>query len=79
MLGISILAFCSRNLPYSKARQSICLSIGITFIGLACTGSYELIIGTVNYSILTAIGIEIILGFSFLIILFINRKTTIVQ
>jgi hypothetical protein len=74
MLGISILSFSSKNLPHSKARQFICLSIGITMLGLACTGSYELIMRTVNSSMFQAIIIEIVLGFSFLTILFMNSK-----
>jgi hypothetical protein len=57
------------------ARQFICLSTGITMIGLACTGFYENIMGTVNSSIFIAITIETILGISFLIIFLKNRTT----
>jgi hypothetical protein len=73
MLGISILLFFSRTLPDSKARQFICLSTGITMIGLACTGIYEYFMGTVNLSIFIAITIETILGILFLIIFFKDR------
>jgi len=79
MLGLSILLFCSKNIQHSKARQFICLSTGITMIGLACSGSYELFRGTVNLSILQAIIIETTLGVSFLIIHFMNRKVKIIQ
>jgi hypothetical protein len=79
MLGLSILLFCSRNLPHSLARQFICLSTGITMLGLACMGSYELIMKTVNSSMLNAIIIEITLGASFLIVFFKNRKVKICQ
>lgn len=61
MLGLAVLMFSSRNLPASNTRQFICLSIGITFFGCACLGTYELIKGTVNSSILVAISIETIL------------------
>ena len=79
MLGISILLFCSRGLSHSKARQFICLSTGITMVGLACMGTYEYFMKTVNSSIFIAIIIETILGFSFLIIFFKNRKVKIIQ
>lgn len=79
MLGISVLMFGSRNLPHSKARQIICLSTGITMLGLACMGSMEFIRGTVNTSIFTSIIIETTLGISFAIIFLKNIKTIIVQ
>jgi hypothetical protein len=79
MLGISILLFCSKNLPLSNARQYICLSTGITMIGLACMGSYELMRGAVAFSILQAIVIETILGASFFIIFFKNKKNRVIQ
>ena len=79
MLGLSILLFCSRNLSHSLARQYICLSTGITMLGLACMGSYELIMGTVNSSMMIAIFIEITLGTSFLIVFLRNRKAKIIQ
>ena len=70
MLGISVLLFCSRSLPHSRARQFIALSTGITMIGLACTGIYEHSMGTVNSSIFIAIAIESVSGASFLILFF---------
>jgi len=72
MLGISVLMFGTRNLPHSKARQTICMATGITLFGLSCVGSYEFIRGTVNSSILIAIICETILWISFGIILFKN-------
>lgn len=74
MLGVSILMIGSINLPNSKARQIICLATGITMFGLSCMGTYELIKGTVNTSMLTAIIIETILWISFGIIFFTNRR-----
>jgi hypothetical protein len=79
MLGISVLMFGSKDLPHSKARQIICIATGITMLGLSCMGSYELIMGNVNSSILTAIFIETILWISFGIIIFMNRKSKITQ
>jgi hypothetical protein len=79
MLGIAVLMFASRNLPPSKVRQIICLSTGITFLGLSCMGTYEFINGHVNSSIFIAIIIETILWISFGIILLKNRKFQIVQ
>jgi len=75
MLGISVLMFCSKGLPHSKSRQIICFATGITMLGLSCMGTYELIEGNVNSSILTAIIIEIILAISFGIIIYSNRMT----
>jgi len=79
MLGISVLLFCARRLPHSPARQFICLSTGITMIGLACTGINELIGGTVNTSILQAIAIEITCGTLFGVVFFRSVKTTAVK
>jgi hypothetical protein len=78
MLGLSILMFLSKNLPHSKARQFICLSTGITMLGLASMGSTELIRGTVNSSMLAAISIETIFGASFFILFFKKRRVAIV-
>ncbi len=74
MLGISVLMFGTRNLPHSKARQTICMATGITLFGLSCVGSYEFIRGTVNSSILIAIICETILWVSFGVILFKNYR-----
>jgi hypothetical protein len=79
MMGISVLMFGSRNLPHSKARQIIFLATGIIMTGLACIGSYELIMNNVNSSILTAIFIETISGVSFIILFLINRKTKVIH
>lgn len=65
MLGISVLMFGSINLPPSKARQIICLATAISMFGLSILGTYELVRGTVNSSILTAIILETILWISF--------------
>ena len=74
MLGISVLMFGTRNLPHSKARQTICVATGITLFGLSCVGSYEYIKGTVNSSILIAIICETILWVCFGIILLKNYQ-----
>ena len=74
MLGLSVLLFISRNLPDSTARNYISCSTGITMLGLACMGSYELIKGTVNSSMLVAISIETVLGVSFILTLVYSKK-----
>ena len=76
VLGLCVLMFSSRNLIPSQARQYICLSNGITMTLMSCMGSYELIRGSVNSSILVAIIIEIIFGVSFLILFFKTFKTS---
>jgi hypothetical protein len=64
-------------LPHSSVRQSICLSTGITMTGLACLSSFELIRGTVNHSMWTAIIIETSSAILFWITFFkyLKRKT----
>jgi len=74
MLGIAVLTFTSRNLPSSKVRQIICLSIGIQLFGLSCIGTYDFINGHVNASIIVAITIETILWLLYGIILIKDRK-----
>ena len=78
MLGIVVLMFGSIKLPHSKARQIICFSTAITMFGLSILGVYELVRGTVNSSILTAIIIETFLWMSFGYIFFTNRKPSVV-
>jgi len=79
MLGFSVLLITSINLPHSRARQRILLSAGITMAGFACMGAYELVRGTVNMSILQAIVIESILGFSFFVMFFKNWSSEIAK
>jgi len=74
MLGIAVLTFGSRNLPPSKVRQIICLSIGITLFGLSCMGTFEFINGNVNSSIIIPIVIETILWLSFGIVIIKDQK-----
>lgn len=79
MLGLSVLLLFARKLPHSSARQLICLSTGITMVGLACLSSFELIRGTVNSSMWTAIILETLSGTLFWITFFKNLKTKSIQ
>jgi len=79
MLGIAVLTFASRNLPASKARQIICLSLSITLFGLSCMGIFEFINGNINASITTAIIIETILWVLFGIVIIKDRKVEAVN
>jgi len=74
MLGLSVLLFFARKLPHSSIRQSICLSTGITMTGLACLSSFELLRGTVNNSMWTAIILETLSATLFWITFFRNTK-----
>lgn len=69
MVGLAVLTFCARNLQDLQARRCVCLSTAITMLGLACMGTYERLMGTVNASIFIAISIESVLGFLFLLAL----------
>lgn len=66
MVGLAVLTFCARDLQDRKARRCVCLSTAVSLLGLACAGTYEHFQGTVNQSIFIAIGIESVLGLSFL-------------
>ncbi len=72
MLCIAMISFLVRNIEPSKIRQSISLSIGVMFLGLASMGTYEFFRGTVNSSIWIAITIETMLGATFLTMLAID-------
>jgi hypothetical protein len=74
MLGIAVLMFAARNLSHSAARQIICLATAITLSGLSIMGTYELIRGTVNNSMLVAITTETILWVSFAFIILRSRN-----
>ena len=69
MVGLAVLTLCARSLQDLQARRCVCLSAAVTLLGLACMGTYERVMGTVNASIFIAIGIEIVLGLSFLMVL----------
>ena len=74
MLGLSVLLFSARKLPHSSARQTICLSTAITMTGLAFLSSFELIRGTVNHSMWTAIIFESISSILFWVVFLKNRQ-----
>jgi hypothetical protein len=74
MLGLALMLFGVRKLTHSSIRQTICISTAITMTGLACLSSFELIRGTVNNSMWTAIIIETISAFLFWIVFFKNMK-----
>ena len=69
MVGLAVLTFCARSLQDLNARRCVCLSTAVTLLGLACMGTYERLMGTVNASIFIAIGIESVLGLAFLMVL----------
>ena len=69
MVGLAVLTFCARSLQDLQARRCVCLSASVTLLGLACMGTYERLMGTVNESIFIAIGIESVLGLAFLMLL----------
>lgn len=69
MVGLAVLTLCARSLRDLKARRCVSLSAAVTLLGLACMGTYERLMGTVNDSIFIAIGIESVLGLSFLMVL----------
>lgn len=73
MAGLAVLTFYARSLQDLPARRCVCLSAAVTLLGLACMGTYERLMGTVNESIFIAIAIESVLGLSFLMVLM--RKT----
>ena len=62
MLGLSVLLFLVRNTPPSAVRQAIAFSVGVNMAGFALSGSFELIRGFVNTSILNAIVIEVLVA-----------------
>ena len=73
-LGVAVLLLLSKNLPHSKARQNICISLAVLLLGYAGLGIYAFITRTVNSNIFIPITLEIILGVSYLLIFLINRK-----
>lgn len=69
MLGFSVLLFLLRNMNRSIVRQAVAFSISLNMAGFALLGTFELIRGFVETSILSAILIEILVAvvyFSFL-------------
>ncbi|MCP3943791.1 MAG: hypothetical protein GY710_20250 [Desulfobacteraceae bacterium] len=74
ILGISALTFLARNITHSKAIQAISLSVCVSMIGLAITGTYELIRGFVSNDILISIFTESVLSISFFYIWFSDRQ-----
>ncbi|MCP3926424.1 MAG: hypothetical protein GY714_28010 [Desulfobacterales bacterium] len=77
MLGISVLTFLARGIPHSQAMQAISLSVCVTMLGLAMTGTYELMRGFVSNDILISITIESTLSISFFYIWFSNRRKVV--
>jgi hypothetical protein len=74
MLGFAVLLFCTRNTLPSVARQAIAISVSINMLGFALSGTYGLICGIVNTSILNAIIIEICVAAAFFLLLISDRR-----
>lgn len=74
MPGLAVLMFLSRNLPVSKGRINLSISMTVIFFSLAINGSSGYIYGNYNFSIFIAIIIESILGLAFIINNIIDRK-----
>lgn len=74
MLGISVLMFFTRNAPNTRARQAICLSIGVTMLGLAFCGIYEFNRQFVGSGIIGPIVVELILSASFFYVWFVGAN-----
>jgi len=79
MLGLAVLLIGSFRLKHSNGRQAICLSVGITMLGLACMSYYEFNKGTLSTAIIPAICIETAFGLSFLTLFFLNLKRKLNQ
>jgi O-antigen/teichoic acid export membrane protein len=62
MLGFSVLLFFVRNTPSSGVRQVITFSVSLNMAGFALMGTFELLRGFVEPSILGAIVIEILVA-----------------
>ena len=75
VLGFASILFLSRNLPVSKARSYISLSMIVIFFGLAANGIHGYISKTYNPSIFIAVAIESILGIGFVISMVMDRKS----
>lgn len=54
-LGFTVLAFLSRNAPFSDLRQSVTVTMGVTMFALLCTGLFEWFRGTIGAGIWVAI------------------------
>lgn len=57
-LGLSILAFMSRDEPTSTLRQSLIIAFGASMFGLMCIGIFEFIRGEAGFGIWLAILVE---------------------
>ncbi len=75
MLGLSVLMFLSRNLPVSKGRIYLSISMTVIFSSLAINGSSGYLYGNYNSSIFIAISIESILGLAFVLNIITDRKS----
>jgi hypothetical protein len=75
MLGLAVLMFLSRNIPASKGRIYLSISMSVIFFCLAINGSSGYIYGNYNSSIFIAIIIESILGLAFVLNIRIDKQS----
>lgn len=61
-LCLSIISWVGRNAQHSESRQSICIGLSISLLGLGLLGIYEYIISSAGVGIFLAICIEILLA-----------------
>jgi hypothetical protein len=75
MLGLALLMFISRNIPVSKARINLSISMSVIFFSLAINGISGYLYGNYNSSIFIAITLESILGVAFVLNIIIDGKS----
>lgn len=75
MLGLSVLMFLSRNIPVSKDRIYLSISMSLIFFCLAINGSSGYIYGNYDSSIFIAVIIESVFGLAFVLNIILDRKS----
>ncbi len=66
-MRVSIIMFITRNIPVSKARIYLSISMSVIFFSLAINGISGYLYGNYNSSIFIAITLESILGVAFVL------------
>lgn len=75
MLGLAVLMFLSRNIPASKARIYLSISMSVIFFSIAINGISGYLYGNYNSSIFIAVIIESVLGLAFVLNILIDSNS----
>lgn len=73
-IGLAVMYYVARLAPISLARTALSAGTAVALSGLACLGVYEFASGRVGPGIFVSAGIELLIAFAYIRVLYSERK-----